>query len=126
MPARKQENMDDKVTCKKQVAQGDLLFIRVEQIPEEAKVVPHNGTIVVAHSETQHHHAIEARDCDVVVRRAERDPFTCYLQVACDSGVDVVHHRAFDTHATVHLPKGMYIARRQREYEPEGYRMVMD
>lgn len=115
----------DPVCIGRQGAQGDVLFIRVDSIPANAAAETHNGRIVVAHSETGHHHAIEARDVDVIVRRVERDPFTCFLQVACDH-VDVVHHRPFDTHAPMRLGKGMWMVRRQREYEPDGWRMVQD
>jgi hypothetical protein len=110
---------------KNQGAQGDCLFVRVDKIPSDAKVVQEGGRIIVAHSETGHHHAIDALGRDVVMHRVERDPFTCYLQIATDHA-DVVHHRPFDTHETLRLGQGIWMARRQREYSPAGWRMVQD
>jgi hypothetical protein len=106
-----------------QAAQGDVLFIRVPRIPSDMKTVePKNGHFIVAHSETGHHHTIGANGVAMV--SDPRDPFTCYLQLA--SEVQVVHHRPFDTHETFELSKGSWMVRRQREYTPEGLRMVED
>lgn len=102
-------------------AQGDLLIRRVESIPADAKREERKGRLILAHSETGHHHAIDAAD---VVRFVPNDPLICFLQVASEA--DVVHHRNFDTHATLRLPPGNYEVRRQKEYTPEGYRRVED
>jgi hypothetical protein len=53
-----------------------------------------------------------------------QDPFTAYLQLAEDA--DLKHLRPFDTHAPIALASGTWMIRRQREYVPEGYRMVQD
>lgn len=104
-------------------AQGDVLFRRIDKLPEDAKEVPDKGRIVVAHSETGHHHAI---DDTGVVRFEGNDPLIGYLQLASDH-CDVVHHRPFDTHETIRLlGAGVFEVRRQREYTPEGYRRVED
>ena len=106
-----------------QAAQGDLLFIRVPHIPSDTKrVEPKDGIFIVGHSETGHHHTIGANG--VVMLENPKDPFTCYLRLACDA--DIVHLRTFDTHPTFTLSKGSWLVRRQREYTPEGLRMVED
>jgi hypothetical protein len=103
-------------------AQGDVLFRRIAVLPSEAKPSNEKGRIIVAHSETGHHHAI---DDSGVVRFETGDPLVCYLQLASDC--DVVHHRPFDTHATVRLiGPGIFEVRRQREYTPQGWRRVED
>jgi hypothetical protein len=116
---------------KNQAPQGDCLFRKVKSIPKSATLVPQNGPIVVAHSETGHHHAIDAAH-GISLFQDPKDPLVCYLQLADNvEHADVVHHRAWDTHDTVRLlgtPKKETIweVRRQREYTPEGWRRVMD
>ncbi len=105
-------------------AQGDVIFRRVTNLPVGAQAAPHSGRLVVAHSETQHHHAID----DVgVVRYEVGNPLVCYLQID-GSFADVVHHRSFDTHETLRLLGGgsIWECRRQREWTPEGWRRVED
>jgi hypothetical protein len=105
-------------------AQGDVFFVRVNEIPDEAKLkTAEQGRHVVAHSETGHHHTIQADG--VVLYEGPNDPFTCYLRVDA-AHADVVHLRPFDTHETVQLPAGLWMVRRQREYTPEGFRRVED
>lgn len=112
-------------------AQGDVLFRRVDKLPVGAKRVDRAaGPIVVAHSETGHHHAIE-HDPHVEVWSGD-DALTTYLRM--DGGfsggcVDVVHHRPCDTHETLRLlsqPGDVWQVRRQREHTPEGWRRVED
>lgn len=104
-------------------AQGDVLFRRIDAIPEEAKVEPRKGPIVVAHSETGHHHAID--EVQVQLLRLERDPMVCFLRIDA-AHADIVHHRPHDTHETLQLGQGNWEVRRQREYTPEGWRRVED
>lgn len=120
-------------TIKKTGAQGDVLFIRRRALPKEATetVTPENGMVIVTHSETGHHHAID--DLSTKMFRIPGDPLVSYLQLGEGSkeagGVDVVHHRAWDTHETLRLlglPGAVFEVRRQREYTPQGWRRVED
>ena len=111
------------IKFKHQAAQGDCLFIRVRSIPDAFKPVARNEEgVIVAHSETGHHHKIDAAG---VVMFDGGDPLRCFLQID-DSFADVVHHRSFDTHATLRLTRGCYEVRRAREWSPEGWRRVED
>lgn len=110
-------------TVKKLAAQGDVVFRRIKKLPENLSEQPNQGRIVVAHSETGHHHAIDSRE--VTFLHGPESPMVCYLQIAGEYA-DVVHHRTWDTHATIRLLKGTWEVRRQREHTPEGWRMVMD
>lgn len=113
----------------KMAAQGDVLFRRVPALPTTAKPVERRkgAPIVVAHSETGHHHVVR----DPAARFfTTDDPFVCFLSLECPS-VDVEHLRPHDTHETVRLlgePSGPshFEVRRQREHTPEGWRMVQD
>lgn len=112
---------------KEQGAQGDVLFLRVDRIPEAAKDVTaierSGGVLILSHSETGHHHAID--NPEVKMFREPGDPMIAYLQIE-GVGAEVVHHRSFDTHETIKLPAGLWQVRRQREYTPEGWRRVED
>lgn len=109
---------------KKQWAQGDVLFRRIKKLPEGLAAVPHGKEgLVVAHSETGHHHVIP--DAGVAHFMAPAgDGLLSYLQV--DTSADVVHLRPFDTHETRRLGAGIWEVRRQREHTPEGWRWVED
>ena len=110
-------------TISKLGAQGDVMFRRVKSIPKTATVAqPVDGRHVVAHSETGHHHALDA--VEGVTMHVIGDPLVCYLRL--DADADVIHYRGWDTHETLRLTPGIYEVRRQREYTPEGWRRVED
>jgi hypothetical protein len=124
MPLKLEHERNEQMkTVVNMAAQGDVLFRRVDALPKDAKQIREQGRIVVAHSETGHHHAI---DDSGVIRFEVSDPLVCYLQLASD-GCDVVHHRPYDTHETLRLQgPGVFEVRRQREHTPEGWRRVED
>lgn len=116
-------------TFKNQAAQGDLLLRRVDAIPQGLKkAAVENGVYIVAHSETGHHHVIDARPTVEVFETA--DPLVSYLRVieATEETEAVIlrHMRGHDTHAPITIPPGNYELRRQREYTPEGWRRAQD
>jgi hypothetical protein len=100
--------------------QGDVMFRRVDKLPPDLKAEKPAKSVVVAHSETGHHHTVDG----VNVALFRKDEMTCYLML--DSPAEVVHHRPFDTHETLGLGKGTWEVRRQREWAPEGWRQVQD
>lgn len=111
---------------KRMAAQGDVLFRRVDRVPAGFDVQPEAKRVVVAHSETGHHHSVDVAG---VRHFVGKDPLVCYLQLAEVASCDVVHHRSFDTHDTLRLMGGIgaiFEVRRQREYTPEGWRRVED
>ena len=112
-------------TFRNQAAQGDLFILRVSELPEN--VLPkkgEEGKIVVAHSETGHHHYFKDKG-NVDYFAVPDDPFTCYLRVT-GGGAELIHNRTFDTHETIKVPEGVFLLRRQREATPEGWRRVED
>lgn len=105
----------------KYCAQGDLNIFACDEIPEGLKECkPRDGSHILAHSETGHHHIVDGN----TVRVFEQDEFISYLDVQKES--NVVHLRNFDTHETIALPPGQYRISRQREYTPEGFRRAAD
>lgn len=117
-------------TVEKMGAQGDVVFRRVDRVPEGAKKLKRKGPLVVAHSETGHHHVIE--DVGVVQFDVPGNPLVCYLQLTdgvTGDGCAVVHQRPWDTHETLKLlgnPGDIWEVRRQREWTPEGWQRVAD
>lgn len=104
--------------------QGDVCFRRVSALPEGVVEKQVEGPIVVAHSETGHHHAIEPGEAKLF-EKLERDPMVCFLAIDGEHA-DVVHHRTNHTHETVRLLNGLWEVKRQREHTPEGWRQVQD
>ena len=108
----------------KQGIQGDVCFTRIDSLPDN--LVPsksENGHLVVAHSETGHHHAF-ADDDGVAVLEDPNDSLVAYIQVKEPSNLK--HHRSYDTHETVKFTPGIYRVNRQREHTPDGWRRVAD
>jgi len=112
------------ITVNDIAAQGDVLFRRISKLPDGVVEQRAAGRIIVAHSETGHHHAID--DPEVrLYERLERDPLICFLSVDGEFA-DVVHHRSHDTHAPLRLARGLWEVRRQREWRLEGFSRVQD
>jgi len=114
--------------------QGDALMFRVKRLPANAKrVSSERGQLLVTHSETGHHHAVEERP-GLELYQHPTDPLVGWLRITKGAQhADVVHHRPWDTHETLRLlysdsPTGetIFEIRRQRERSPEGWRRVED
>ena len=113
---------------KKCAAQGDVYILRVESLPAGIKPANiDNGKYILAHSETGHHHAMEARPN--VTFYSTDNPLVGYLEVveATDEMETVLEHlRNFDTHAPISFDVGVYKIVNQRESTPEGWRRAAD
>lgn len=105
------------------VFQGDVMILRIDAIPNTAiRADATHGKHVVAHSETQHHHVVDAGLADRFID--QMNSFISYLNVASD--VELTHLRSFDTHEPILLTPGTYIVRQQREYVAKGFRRAAD
>lgn len=111
-------------TFKKQAAQGDVFFEKIDQLPDGLeKAKPKNGNIVVAHSETGHSHVIDSRAADLLIDQTNQ--FIAYLDIKKDCTIE--HLRNHDKHESIAFKKGDRVrVRRQREYIPEGFRKAQD
>lgn len=111
-------------TFEKMAAQGDMLLLRVDALPEGVREVPPvNGAYILAHSETGHNHVVLERPN--VKLFSAMDEFRAWLVVE-ETPAKLEHQRSFDTHETLLIPPGTYEVRRQREYTPEGFRRAAD
>lgn len=111
-------------------AQGDVMLIRAKEVPQGFLERPRNPgePLVIAHSETGHHHSIHDAGVQVFEPNNPADSLVCYLRVEGDS-FDLVHHRPYHTHETLRFqgsPGAVWEVRRQREHTPEGWRRVQD
>lgn len=95
-------------------AQGELTITKLTKTPRKIGdiVQPVNGKLIVGHSETGHHHVVDA-DCATLTRVNE---FTAYLNVTKPTKID--HLRGYDTHPSIALQPGMYEFRTGREFDP--------
>lgn len=111
-------------TFKKIAAQGDVMFKRVDTLPDGlVEAAKEDGKYIVAHSETGHHHTVLEKHAQLLIDKTNE--FIAYLKVD-EEGAVLEHERAFDTHESIRFEPGIYEVRRQREYKPEGYRRAQD
>ncbi len=108
----------------KVAAQGELTITKLDCAPRNLGEVvqPVNGVLIVGHSETGHHHVVDA-DCATLTRV---DPFTAFLEVR--AATRITHQRDYDTHPAIELQPGMYEFRTGREFDPfeESIRISAD
>lgn len=99
--------------------QGDLLIIS-GSIPARAVAQPRvRGQVVLAEGEaTGHLHAIACPDVELLAVSEQVDR---WLRVRSKSA-ELTHPE----HGTITIPRGEYVIRRQREYQPSQIRYVAD
>jgi hypothetical protein len=102
------------LSFKRVAAQGELTITRLLEFPKDIGKVVHseNDQLIVGHSETGHHHVVDA-NCAILTRV---DDFLAYLQVV--KPTEVKHLRSFDTHFSIPLQPGMYEFKTGREFDP--------
>jgi len=106
-----------------QAAQGDFLITRVAALPKRAEpVCAEDGVTIIAHSETGHHHVIDAKAATLY--RLPEALYETFLVVEYPAVIE--HRRSTDTHEALHVEPGLYRINRQREYVPEGFRLAAD
>ena len=105
-------------------AQGDFIIRRIDKLPEDVREIePTDGVFIVAHSETGHHHVIEAEGVRAYVPE-KPDLYRMFLGI--DKPTAIKHLRSFDTHEALGLEGGVFEIKRQREYTPQGFRRAQD
>ena len=117
-------------------AQGDLLFVKVNidgnnvkfdgttEITISSEIErKQDGRLIVGHSETGHHHYIQASP-NIAMLFGTNDPMTSVLRIKQETLLR--HDRPSHPHAEIPMPIGDYVIRRQQEQRPEGWRKVVD
>lgn len=99
-----------------QYRQGDVLLVKVAQLPAGSEKEKYGARIVLAYGEvTGHAHAISPLAASYFVYE-----HTNYLQV--DEPTNLVH----EEHDAIAVQPGIYKVVRQREYDPVRDRVVKD
>lgn len=99
-----------------------------ESLPDDAERVEPDaqGRLLVAHSESGHHHYIDEGNA---VLYKTSNPLVKYLEVEMDSYALLRHAKPQSDesrHNTQKFNSGLYHINIQREHTPEGWRQVMD
>ncbi len=108
-------------------AQGDIAFRKIDKLPDGLVAHnPENGKLIVAHSETGHHHAFECAVLDrpAVLGFKSDNPMKLWLDVQVETVLK--HFKTFDQHESVLFTPGFYEISRQREHTPAGFRRGQD
>lgn len=107
------------------IAQGDMLIRMIDALPVGVvKQSPENGVYVLTHSESGHHHVVDATPA-IAFFQHESNNLVAYMVVK--KGQPVIKHlRPWDTHEPYQLKQGVYEIRRQIESSPEGFRRAID
>lgn len=114
-------------TFKNCAAQGELLITKINKLPDNLIAVePVNNEYIVAHSETGHHHVVEATNTFLYSPANDDDMNGLQSYLVVDQPVSLRHLRNFDTHTPIGIEPGMYSINHAREYVPNGYRKVSD
>lgn len=100
-------------------AQGEIRMFRVDEIPASAKpMAKENGHFIIGHSETGHHHVLEAERVAVFADSDAPQGMTV-LYAILDSAGSLEHLRSHDTHAPHAFEAGDKIMfRTDREFDP--------
>lgn len=110
-------------------AQGEAFFRRISDIPAGTEYVtskPENGKFIVAHSESGHHHVVDADGVELLERTDDVGEGLRVLYMIVENPTTLEHLRSTDTHEPILFNEGIYEVRLQREYTPEGFRAVAD
>jgi hypothetical protein len=100
-------------------AQGEIRMFRVDEVPARATPMnKENGHFIIGHSETGHHHVLEAERVSVFADPDAPQGMTI-LYAILDSAGSLNHLRSHDTHAPHAFDPGDVIMfRTDREYDP--------
>lgn len=103
--------------------QGDVMIVRVTDLPEDLVAVPpENGRVVLAHGEaTGHHHSIAFTN-RVAMFREDGSGGGLFLVVSGDTPVMIEHQE----HTALAISPGRYCVIRQRVWSAGMARRVAD
>lgn len=98
-------------------AQGEITIRRIDKVPAGCTPMKaEHGLFIVGHSETGHHHVIDAKGADVMVLDRPPDGMRI-LYAILENPTSLDHLREHDTHESVALEPGTYEIRVAREFD---------
>lgn len=105
-------------------AQGELNFRRIGPVPKRkgtpkgyTMMKPEGSRLIIGHSETGHHHIIDAQHASVSVLARAPEGMRI-LRMIVESPTPIVHLRDHDTHEPIMFEPGEYEVRIGREFDP--------
>ena len=102
--------------------QGDVLLVRIGDLPADAAPCTVPGDVVLAYGEvTGHAHRLDPTTVKPFAKGGSWSP-TAERFIQAMEGAQLTH----EEHATIALPPGNYRVVQQREYHPEELRNVSD
>ena len=122
------------------IAQGEVLIWAKKYAPkgllENLKNINwqpmalENGQMILGHSETGHHHVLEAVKPRVKIEKAAQalidSANAVFVTLSVKEACVLKHLRENDTHEALVLPPGEYIRCIREEQSPQGWRRVAD
>ena len=122
------------------IAQGEVLIWMKKYAPQAvldktaalnlSEMVLPADRLIVGHSETGHHHVVEALDRTVPLSQAAQalidDANDTFVELRLHQDCVLRHLREADTHEGLVLPAGEYIRGLREEQTPEGWKRVED
>ena len=98
-------------------AQGEIRAYRIDEIPAGARPLARDhGQFVIGHSETGHHHVLEAERVEVFEADTAPEGMRV-LYALLETPGELRHLREFDTHAPQAFAPGAYMFRTDREFD---------
>jgi hypothetical protein len=109
---------------RRQIAQGDLLFVPVEEIPNKGEQKEIKDGVIARGEIHGHLHRI-SQGSEAVLKSIIG---VLYIEAIRACTVEHVNEYSMPTgeHNEVILPTGNWKVKRQQEWTPEGYRQVAD
>lgn len=97
--------------------QGDVLLVAIADVPQGTKLKKSKRIRVAEGEATGHAHVLEPTEDATFLVDVDAE----FVRIMGANGL-LVH----DEHTAIEIPEGDYRVVRQREYEPEGARLVAD
>jgi len=98
-------------------AQGEIRIFRIDELPRGIEPLEkEKGRYIIGHSETGHHHVLEAEHPQVYQAKDAPDGMRVLYAILETPG-SLEHLREHDTHAPHALGPGIYMFRTDREFD---------
>jgi len=94
------------------IIHGENVLIPVEKVPNGKRIT--TSSYIVGHSETGHHHVLEAEKespFDIIINGDD-------MYIASKHVANLVHKKTHNIHKTVTVEPGFYLVKRKSEYDP--------
>lgn len=98
------------------IRHGEVIITPIDTLPEKLSLVEENMSIIVAHSETGHHHVLGTKVLDKKIKLFKTDIGDMYLDVPVDS--ELWHEKSgVDVHTPHKVKSGLYKINLKKEFD---------